>query len=369
MRLILALTLASGLFGQSRSAAYDAYCRDNPKMPTCLHRDLKLTAPKITLDPKFQETWGRKRPTPASHSRSVENVPAARPALRMTATPVKASNPEHLWRFVTPGTMLIVGVRLRPLRESEAWRSGMEQLRGFVPTGDAAGFLDSLDDIDEVWLSADAGRDAQPVLVMRGRFDGPVWRKQFSAADRATTSIDTLLMGTAAGIAAAKRRIAAATTSPVELTSIARKMAADHDIWIVANSQELLAKGLKPASNAPPALAHLRGLALGITLRDPLVADLTAESDSPEAAAQIMDWIRKSATDSKEWQDLGGKMEFRQEGSAIHMRLEIDAAKAQTMLAESTRRRTPAAPGKPGKVVIHGMEGGTREIPYGATQQ
>jgi len=353
----ITLTLVSGLFGQSRSVAYNNYCRDNPQMPTCVHRDLKLTRPTITLDKKTTYVTATRR------------TAGTRPPLRMTAEPVKLSKPEHVWRFVPPGTMLIIGVKLRVLRESEAWRSVIGELKGFVPTGDARGIFDSLDDIDEVWMTSSAARMGEPIGVMRGRFDGPNWRRQIPAAYRATPSIETLLLGTAAGIAAAKRRIAAPTPGVVQIISTAQKMAAEHDIWVVASGQELLAQGLKPAANAPAALAHLRGVALGITLRDPLVAELTAEFDSAEAATQIIDWTRKSAEEAKEWQEVGGKMELRQDGGAIHMRLEVDSAKMQTMIAERTSRKSAPAPGKPGKVVIHGMEGGTREIPYTPTQQ
>lgn len=361
----ITLTLVSGLFGQSRSVAYDNYCRDNPQMPTCVHRDLKLTTPAIPV-PSGRV---RKAQPQTTYVTATPQTAGTRRPLRMTAEPVKLSKPEHVWRFVPAGSMLIMGVKLRVLRESEAWRSAMGQLKGLIPTGDSRGIFDSLDDIDEVWMTSSAARLGEPIGVMRGRFDGPNWRRQIPAAYRATPSIDTLLLGTAAGIAAAKRRIAAPTPGVAQILSTAQKMAVEHDIWVVADGQELLAQGLKPAANAPAALAHLRGVALGVTLRDPLVAELTAESDSAEAATQLMEWIRKSADETKEWQDVGGKMELRQDGGTIHLRLEMDSAKMQTMIAERGRRKSAPAPGKPGKVVIHGMEGGTREIPYTSPQQ
>lgn len=364
MLFFITLTLVSGLFGQSRSVAYDNYCRENPKMPTCVHRDLKLTSPTIKLDGKLQERLGNKRYAPASRQAA-----EPRPALRMTAAPVKPAKPEHLWRFIPPGTRMIIGIKMRVVRESEAWRSLMGQLKGLVPTGDTRGIFDSLDDIDEVWMTSSAAEKGEPIGMMRGRFNSANWRRQIPAADRATPSIETLLLGTAPGIAAAKRRIAAVTSPAVEITGVAQKMAAEHDIWLVADSQELMANGLKPSADAPPALAHVRGLALGVSLRDPLVAELRADTDSAEAAAQILEWVRKSAADSKDWQEIGGKLEFHQDGNAVEMRMVVDSAKVQTMIAERSRGKSAPAPGKPGKVVIHGMEGGTRELPYSPTQQ
>lgn len=364
MLLFITLTLVSGLFGQSRSIGYDNYCRDNPQMPTCVHRDLKLTRPTIQLDEKFQERWGNKRSVP-----TVQQATASRPPQRMTAASVKPAKPEHLWRFVPPGTRMIIGIKMRVLRESEAWRSLMGQLKGLVPTGDTRGIFDSLDDIDEVWMTSSAAEKGEPIGMMRGRFNSANWRRQIPAADRATPSIETLLLGTAPGIAAAKRRIVAASSPVVEITGVARKMAAEHDLWVVADSQELMANGLKPSADAPPALAHVRGLALGVSLRDPLVAELRAETDSIEAAAQILEWARKSAADSKDWQEIGGKLDFHRDGNAVQLRVEVDSTKVQTMIAERTRRKSPPAPGKPGKVVIHGMEGGTKELPYTSTQQ
>lgn len=288
---------------------------------------------------------------------------------RMTMTPVQVAQPEHLWRFVSPATMVVAGVRLRVLRESEAWRTAMEQVGGLAPV-QQAGMLHSLADIDEVWVAADKGPGSQPVLVMRGRFDGPVWRNQLAAGYRAGVSIDTLLMGTAAGISTARRRIGA-TAAAVEMAAVARQLAADHDIWIVANSQELIQQGLKPAAGVPEAFTHLRGLALGIRLQDPMIAEVRAESDSAEAAAELMGWIRRSVEEQKEWRDAGGKMDLRQDGKTIHLRMEVDAAKTRTMIAERSQPRPvrEPVPAKPRKVVIHGMEGGPREIPYGAVRQ
>ncbi len=288
----------------------------------------------------------------------------------MTMTPVRVAQPEHLWRFVSPATMVVAGVRLQVLRDSEGWRRAMEQVRGLAPI-QAGGVLQSLDDIDEVWVAAEQGPGTQPVLVMRGRFDGPVWRKQIAAGYRRAASIDTLLMGTAAGVSAARRRIGGATLPNVEMAAVARQMAADYDVWIVANGQECMKQGLKPASGVPEALTHLRGFGLGIRLQDPLIAELRAESDSAEAAAELVAWVRRAVEEQQEWRDAGGKMELRQEGNAIHVRMEVDASKTRRMIAERSQPK-PAperAPEKPRKVVIYGMEGGPREIPYGAVRQ
>lgn len=287
----------------------------------------------------------------------------ARAQVAWTALPVVTSGPEQCWRLAAPGAFFLGGLNVRTVRESPEVRQAMQELSAAIPAASIAEWQRWLDDIDEVWIAAEGSRDPQPLLLLRGRFGGRHWRERFPASALPGAAADALLMGSNAAVLAAKRRLLA-VGAPSALAEKARRVASGQDVWLVAQGPEL-GNAAAAAGKAPEIVSHLRGFAFGLGLRDPLVAHLTLDADSAASATQLLGWLRTSIADAGVPKELESSVEVRQEAESLQVRLSLPAAKAQALVAERNRRPSRTTPGK---VVIHGMEGGTREVPYTPAQ-
>jgi hypothetical protein len=283
-----------------------------------------------------------------------------------------------------------------------------------------------LDQIDRVFLSspanAAAGAKNNPpfLLVVEGRFpmeqlkpflQGParpyrgaqVYRiskpdttkaaaTKIAAAKTDTTSValldgGTLLLGDEKSVLAALDRRGGALPPASALLARARTLASTHDFWAIADAP--LSK-FQPASASPgnplaSALAsqiasQIKGIEMGLALRDGFQFELNLATDSEATAAQMSQLVSTqiqmamlAQTTRPEEAEMVRKLQIGAEGNRMRVNLALTADEFQQLQAAQAARAMaaahtpqpavrPAKPATPGKIVIYGLEGGPREI-------
>jgi hypothetical protein len=288
-----------------------------------------------------------------------------RAALRPSAEAIQLL-PASKWRFAHPGAALLAGVNLKSLRESPHWR---KMLAEWTAAAGASSVQSALESQDEAYVSVAPGR--QPLLLLIGRVDDPEVRRMLPLGE-AAAGANAILMGAPTDVTLARQRLRLRTNRAEALVMEAKVLSASNHVWLTGAAAGLgaMARG----SKVPPGVDRV---ALGLHIDARIGVDVRLQAASAEHANRILQAVEESrqqaAASPQTRQFLEQLQDLRVEpaGNGVRIRLSIDPAAANPQALKSLASLVPGtAPPKPAarKVVIQGMEGGTKEIPYGSPE-
>ena len=351
--------------------------------------------------------------------------------LFLAVVAVSASAQTNSWELSQPGAKLLMGVDVKSLRESAVGQSIREQMNKIPPPVNgvqsplqgpmqamALGFLDQ---VDRVFVSSSGGppavfaasakNKAPFLLAVEGRFpigelqpflkgktprryrDADVYR--MSPTDVTTFAFikgeadsSSLLLGDEKSILAAIDRRGGALVPVSALLRRGQALAATHDFWLIADRP---LTGFQPtgaaASNPLEAqlAAQVKGMDMGLALRDGFQFELSVAAESDAVAAQMTQLLSTqiqtalaAQANRPETAELARKLHIAAEGNRMQLSLALTKDEfAQQMLAAQAARMQAAAsassqptpppvrqpkPANPGQITIYGLEGGPRVI-------
>jgi len=318
------------------------------------------------------------------------------------------------WRFVHPHARVIAGLEWRRALDSPLGR----ELRREFEKSEFASLegLDIMTGLEGVLISSPGqnpvrpGDDAPVVIAAEGGFDLNRVRKSVLGSDIAKRTYHgvemyapkreggqrmtlglvnerVLLFGDVKCLEAAIDRDAALPGTSLERR--AAELAAANELWIVTDGMpSQVAGGRTPQI---PMLEEITGIDAGLAVREGLGLQLNATARSADAARALANslgmMLHLSAAQYKnqpEVADLVRKLHIGADGALVRVALAIDRAEIERGMA-SLRAHRPAlsvravmrgdTPAETAAVLppeeekrtifVHGLEGGTREIPYG----
>ena len=383
---LIALVLLSwnGSAQSSKPLSYktqEDYCRDNPKMPTCIDgkpfKMLDLSKPPtVTLFPPPN------RAPAAGAIGTVRSQPAA---------PVALAD----WRFSHPSPALLINVNIGSLLQSPVW-TALASAWGAGKATEIEKVRAALSDIGQVLISVSPNGTANPSVLMlaRGNVDGALGSMLRSGAGMQSKRLDaaTMLIGDASSLQFANLRIRgpAGRTSWNSLQQAATREALKYDVWIGVDPRHLasMASSFGGSPVPAPVLAVIRGISLGVYLRDQLRMEASLDAPSPDVAERMLAAYQQA--EAKRPAPKGRQVWVTVEGAKLRYVeiVELSRLKDLTVLDASTAQMlgpqiapliqaltglgsahgSAAAPSpKPaqqgGAIVIQGLDGGPREIP------
>lgn len=350
--------------------------------------------------------------------------------LFLAAAAVSVTAQTNSWELSQPGAKLLLGVDVKSLRESTVGQSIREQMKNTPPLASgvqsplqgpmqamALGFVDQ---VDRVYVSslgnpstvfaASTKNKAPFLLVVEGRFpmgelqpflkgtprryqDADVYR--INPTDVTTVAFikgeadsSTLLLGDEKSVLAAIGRRGGALVPASALLKRAQALAATHDFWLIADGP---LTGFQPsgagASNplAAQIAAQVKGMDMGLALRDGFQLELSVAGESDAVAAQMTQLLSTqiqmallAQANRPETAEIANKLHISAEGNRMQLSLaltkdefarQLQAAQAARMQAGTTSPSQPALPpvrqpkpANPGQITIYGLEGGPRVI-------
>ena len=323
---------------------------------------------------------------------------------------------------MTSNSKLLLGIDLKKLRESTVGQAMREQMNTqAVSAGAASPFqasmqamaLGLLEQIDRLYLSSPANPSAKtgsnppfllavegrlPVAQMKPFMQGVSRRYRTTNVYRTsktdTTSValvedGTLLLGDEKSVLAAIDRHAGLRPPPSALLTRAQALASTRDFWII--SDEPLSNFQAATTGAgnrqiPPLAAQIvsqvKGLDLGLSLRDGFQFELGLATESPAAAAKMAqlftDQIQTAMAaqvNKPETAEIVRKLKIGAEGNRLNVNMSLTKDEFQQQLQAARAARATAAAAAipppavqptprpaPGKITIYGLDGGPREI-------
>jgi hypothetical protein len=253
----------------------DDYCRDNPKMPTCIK-----TGPidLSTINPVYKPSTGPSRPVGGTR----RTTPSSSMPDMAPAPPVALEG----WRFSHSAPALLISVNIASLLKSPVWNP-------ILP----AAARSALSEIGQLLISVDANGAANPSVLMlaKGNIDGALgaWLRSSAGMDARRLDAITLLIGDAHSLQFADLRLrgpVARQTSNL-LQQTATREALKYDLWIGIDPRRLVSMAAAFGARPNPAmngLANLRGISLGIYLRDEIRVEALMDAPSPEIADRML---------------------------------------------------------------------------------
>ncbi len=353
--------------------------------------------------------------------------------LCLAAAAVSLTAQTNAWQLSQPGAKLLMGIDVKSLRESAVGQSIREQMTTNPQQGAqssplqgpmqamALGFLDQ---IDRVFLSslanpssttttvAAAAKNPPCVVVVEGHFppaelqpflkgtprrfkDADVYR--INQTDLTTVALvkgeadsSILLLGDEKSVLAAIGRRGSVLPPASALLQRAQALASTHDFWIIADGPLSGFQPTRSAVKSPLAsqiAAQVKGLDMGLTLRDGFQFELGVAAESEAAAAHMTQMLSSQIqmamvgqADHPETAEIVRKLNITSEGNRMRLSLALTKAElaqqiraaqearvkavalsaSQTPTQPAPRPIKPATP--PGQITIYGLEGGPRVI-------
>ncbi|MEP6535168.1 MAG: hypothetical protein ABJF23_07625 [Bryobacteraceae bacterium] len=331
------------------------YCVHNPQAPTCIKR--RPFSPEV-LKPAYKPlTRGS-----AAAPRAVVVSPA--PAMIVLGEPD--------WRFAHPRADLLGSINVTGLIRSPLVRMLLTELSssGGLTAADVGSALSRASEIEKFSISV---RAKDILVLMTGTLDSlESLAKPGGNMSFHRVSADSILVGTEPSLSEAMRRLASPATPPLGLAVRAKELTRRNDFWLTGSPAFLAAFGNKTSG------ATIRDFTFSLLLRDPLRLDMVLNTLTA-ADAQRMFTLYQQNTRGKAGP---GQQSATVEGAAIHLVYTLQETEARAGLREflssaggkqigallaagkqGGRESAPASAESTGKVVIHGLEGGPREIP------
>ncbi len=313
----------------------------------------------------------------------------------------------NTWELGHPDAKLLLGIDVKSIRESDAWKLFSDQSKTRPPaSGIQAMGMGILEQVNHIFVSspgnptANAKTNAPFLLAIEGKFPLDALKAFQQSAPRRyrtadlyrTTKTDTttlavmdglLLLGDEKSVLSALDRRGHALPPASKLLARAKALAATHDFWIIAD--ESLSK-FQPASTASNPIAtqlasQIKGLDFGLAVREGFQFELSLATESEAAATQMAQMLGTqiqmavaSQPNSAETAEMAQKLKIDSQGNRMRVSLALtnDEFAAQLQAAQAARLQAAAAaphapppavrPAKPGKIVIYGLDEGPRVI-------
>ena len=321
----------------------------------------------------------------------------------------------NTWELGHPDAKLMLGIDVKSIRESDAWKLFSDQTKRPTPPAQPpvqamqAMGKQILDQVNYILVSSpgnptpNSKTTAPYLLAVEGKFPLEALQAFEQSAPRRyrtadlyrTTKTDTttlavmdglLLLGDEKSVLAALDRRGHALPPTSKLLSRAKTLAATHDFWVIAD--ESLSK-FRPATAAWNPLgaeyaSQIKGIDFGLALRDRFEFELSLATESEAAASQmaqmlasqiqmelaaqpnaaeIADSVQKLKIDS-----LGNRMRVSLALTKEEFTTQLQAAQAHMQAAAAAAPKTPppaarpVKPANPGKITIYGLDGGPKVI-------
>ncbi len=290
---------------------------------------------------------------------------------------------EDPWRFVDPGSKLIMGIRMRRILDSPIGQQMRQQMRDAMPA--AIPFLPGgasslLSNIDTVLLASPGpaankpGSQPPTLIVVTGQFDlaklrsgihqktrravvqnVEIFESPGKGPDRMAIALvnpELLLLGDTASVV----RVIG-STAPMGSTALmrARQMDQDYDFWMMSSiPPDSLAQSPVPL---PLPSAHVEGVEFGIQFTQDVGMEMSLQMASAEEAekarAQLAKTIHLAGKDRNNPQWAGAEKYFKMgtEGNTLSLTFRITAADLEKRIATSQARRKAAPAATPAAVV------------------
>lgn len=263
------------------------------------------------------------------------------------------------WQFAHPRATAIFGANVKSLREFSK-QPALAPLLDAAPVGSEL-IRKALDSVDELYISVEGGKSAQPLILLIGQFGDPIIRDMLQLGD-AVTAANAVLIGDAASVAAAKRRIRSHTVSPAALMAPARELSESYDLWFAGSAAG--AGSLPPQANA--LLDGVDGLSFGLRMRQRLSAELNVRASGTQAIQKLLALYEAAKAappaDPRErqvWEAVAKGVTVDQTPAGLRLKLDLDPAALPMDVARELRLRPPPRR----SIRILGAEDGPREIP------
>ena len=332
-----------------------------------------------------------------------------------------------VWNLVHPNAAALIGIDVRGIRDSALGQAMSKQFKTAgvsMPMMPGSAMLpgrEFLDDIDHVLISSPgaktptrppAGKTAAtkedpPFLaILTGHFPMEHLRPFLKGTPQAYSGVDvyqpdpkgnssaavldesTLLFGDAASVKAAIDRRNGALKMPAPLLVRGAAMAANHDLWIIANVPP---SAFQPSNMSLGSMAaDISGLEFGMAMRDSFKLEISVATKTPEAAqrmAQLLTSHLQLAAAGKlsnpQAAEMMKKLQIAADGNRLGIRLEATREEMERNIQEmqksfqagsamgaasEARPNTPPPP-PAGTIRVYGMQGGVQEIPAETPKQ
>jgi hypothetical protein len=361
--------------GWGKVRTVDDICADDPKAIPCLMRDKNNAL--------FQPL---RTQVPARAAREVVSVqpvlepdaapaPAPRPAFGATrrfAFPVQLPAGNGRWRIFHNGTALAGGFNVKAWREAGMLVKLIDQLKAAGAAGGWESFLPLVEELDEAWILLDsASKQAEPVVLLSGRFKNPIWKSMLSNS-QSLAGANAVLVGNRLAVAAARRRLA--LPGPLSKLALeAEAISKDNDIWMTGIPRLMPRSAREQAGAAGAITDTIQRFSLTVNVREKLAGNISLQTATPEAAEQLLAMYRlietqAAAANAKEWEPIAKALTVESDASTLRVRFLVDPSELAPVVAKRMKAAPagagPMAPRK--NIVIQGLEDGPREIPLDA---
>jgi hypothetical protein len=319
------------------------YCRENPKMPTCIK-----TGP-LNLD---SINGGLYRPAAPSQSSSPAPRHPAAVQPRMSAPGPMTEVALEDWRFSHPAPAMLISVNLVSLLGSPLCGTLLSGAADFTPA-DLDRTRRVLSDVGQLLVSVSPTASGKPSVLMlaKGNLDGPLGGLLRSGAGMQTQRLDaiTMLIGDARSLEMTGHRMRSTMvrTSFNALQTAATEEGLKYDAWIGIDPRHLaaLASAFGGGSSAQSLgmLSNLRGISVGLYLRDQLRMEAVLDTPSPDIAERMLVAYRQAEAKQRAGKD-PGQVWVNTEGSKVRFVEIVDAKdikNAEILDPEMTRMFKP----------------------------
>ena len=260
----------------------EEYCRANPKMPTCIK-----TGP-FNLDAINGGLYKPPKTPPAAAAPR----PHVQPAMR-SVTEVALQD----WRFSHLSPAMLISINVASLLKSPIWTALFSAWGVEVKAADMEKVRAALSDVGQMLISVSPNGTASPSVLMlaKGNVDGAFgsWLRSGDGIQSQRLDAITVLIGDARSMEMANLRLRStmARSTSNALQQAATREALKYDAWFGVDPRLLasLAHGRGAAANQLfSSLANLRGLSLGLYLRDQIRLEVALETPSPDIADRML---------------------------------------------------------------------------------
>ena len=317
------LTLVAGAARAQKSNPYqpfkayknhEEYCRDQPKMPTCIKTgplNLEAINGGLYKGPKSgPATAPRPRVQPATRAN-----PTIRSIERVTL---------HDWRFSHPSPAMLISINLGSLLKSPLWTGLLSAWGVDVKPAEMENIRAALSDVGQMLISVSPNGTASPsvLILAKGNLDGAFgsWLRSGGGMQSKRLDAITALIGDARSIEMAGHRMRSTLTSSTSnvLQRTATREALKYDAWSGVEPRYIaaLASAHGGGTNQLSGLvANIRGASFGLYLRDQLRLEIALETPSPDIADRMLTAYQQKQQASNK--ALGGQTWVTAEGAQL----------------------------------------------------
>ena len=331
-------------------------------------------------------------------------------AIALLVFAAAAAAQTNTWELGHPDAKLMLGIDVKSIRESAAWKLFSDQSKTRPPASPMQAMgMGILEQVNHIFVSSpgnpttDSKTTAPFLLAVEGKFPLEALKAFQQSAPRRyrtadlyrTTKTDTttlavmdglLLLGDEKSVLSALDRHGRALPPASKLLARAKALAATNDVWIIADESLSKFQPTKSAWNplGAPFASQIKGIDFGLAAHEGFQFELSLATESETAASQMAQMFAMqvqmelaSKADTPEIANMAQKLKIDSLGNRMRVSLALpkeefaallQAAEAARLQAAAAAPQTPppsarpAKPASPGKITIYGLDGGPRVI-------